>query len=160
MKELEVLLTGLAFPVVLIDLGRQSAVGLKDLGLVSLHAPDARILVLDPEAGRSWPALARELGATHVFSGFVPPPVVAELTRPMGHGRAERASNSPAGPGQPSPTRRPTPGAGSRTTWASREHDRQASRLDPLAPTGPAGRPPDRTTLTDIRELSIGSSAP
>ncbi len=73
------LLTGLAFPLVLIDLGRQAGSALKELGLVSLQAPDARTLVLDPGADPGVRGLARELGATHVFSGFVPPPVVAEL---------------------------------------------------------------------------------
>jgi DNA-binding NarL/FixJ family response regulator len=78
-RELEVLLTGLAFPVVLIDLGRHTAAGLKDLTLVSLRVPNARILALDPEGQAEVAVTARELGATHVFSGFVPPPVIAEL---------------------------------------------------------------------------------
>ena len=78
-KELEVLLTGLAFPVVLIDLGRHPAVGLKDLSLASLRVSDARILALDPEGRAEVADTARELGATHVFSGFVAPPVIADL---------------------------------------------------------------------------------
>jgi hypothetical protein len=78
LEDLEVLLTGMAFPLVLIDLGRQSGSALKDLGLLMLQAPDARTLVLDPAADPEVPGLARELGATHVVSGFVPPPVVAE----------------------------------------------------------------------------------
>jgi len=78
-SDLEGILTGLAYPVVLVDLGRHAATGLKDLGLISLRAPDARILVLDPETHPQVPELARELGATHVVSGFAPPPVIAEL---------------------------------------------------------------------------------
>ena len=78
-KELEVLLIGLAFPVVLIDLGRQAAFGLNDISLVSLRVPDARILAIDPEGQAEVAVTARELGATHVISGFVPPPVIAEL---------------------------------------------------------------------------------
>ena len=72
-------LTGLACPVVLIDLGRQPAAGLVDLDLVLRRASDARVLVLDPESHNEVAALARELGATHVASGFVPPPEVAAL---------------------------------------------------------------------------------
>ena len=76
--DLEGVLAGLACPVVVIDLGRHVAAGLEAVDLVVRRAPDARILVLDPEAHRAVPELARELGATHVVSGFVPPPVVAE----------------------------------------------------------------------------------
>jgi len=72
-------LTGLACPVVLIDLGRQPAAGLMDLDLVLRRASDARALVLDPESHHEAACLARELGATHVISGFVPPPYVAGL---------------------------------------------------------------------------------
>jgi hypothetical protein len=77
--ELEVLLSGLAFPVVLIDLGRNPAIGLKAIRLVSLRVPSARILAIDPEGQAEVARAARELGATLAFSGFVPPPVVAEL---------------------------------------------------------------------------------
>ena len=77
--DLEGVLPGLASPVVVIDLGRHVAAGLEAVDLAARRAPDARILVLDPEAHQPVPALARELGATHVVSGFVPPPVIAEL---------------------------------------------------------------------------------
>jgi len=72
-------LTGLASPVVLIDLARHPAAGLMDLDLVVRQASDARVLVLDPESHHEAAGLARELGATHVVSGFVPPPYVAAL---------------------------------------------------------------------------------
>jgi len=74
-----VLLTGLALPVVLIDLGRDSVAGLKDISMVSLRVPDARILVIDAGGQAEVAVTAREMGATHVFSGSVPPPVIAGL---------------------------------------------------------------------------------
>jgi hypothetical protein len=77
--DLDGVLNGLAAPVVLIDLGRHPAAGLRDLERVLQWAPDARVLVLDPEAHAEVAGLARELGATHVASGFVPPPIVARL---------------------------------------------------------------------------------
>ena len=77
--DLEAALAGLACPVVVIDLGQRAAAGLTDLDLVRERVPDAWVLVLDPESNNEVPDLARELGATHVFSGFVPPPVVADL---------------------------------------------------------------------------------
>lgn len=77
--DLESLLIGLACPVVLIDLGKHPVEGLKDLDLLRARASDSRVLVLDPEAHDEVAALARELGATHVVKGFIPPPRVAEL---------------------------------------------------------------------------------
>jgi hypothetical protein len=77
--DLDHLLVGLACPVVLIDLGRHPAEGLKDLNHILERTPDARILVMDPECHDEVAALARELGATHVAVGFVPPPFVARL---------------------------------------------------------------------------------
>ena len=72
-------LTGLACPVILIDLGCEPAAGLLDLDWVLRLVSDARILVLDPDSHHEAAGLARELGATHVASGFVAPPVVAVL---------------------------------------------------------------------------------
>jgi hypothetical protein len=77
--DLRAILVGIAFPVVLIDLSRQPVDGLAALDLVRSRAPEARCLVLDPEAKPDIRSLARELGATHVCSGFVPPPFVAGL---------------------------------------------------------------------------------
>jgi hypothetical protein len=77
--DLGAILVGVAFPVVLIDMARQPIDGLKALELVRSRAPGARCLVLDPEDRPDIRGLARELGATHVCSGFVPPPVVAGL---------------------------------------------------------------------------------
>jgi hypothetical protein len=77
--DLDNVLIGLSCPVVLIDLGRQPTTGLHDLKRVLERAPDARVLVLDPESHGEVAGLARELGATHVASGYVPPPFVASL---------------------------------------------------------------------------------
>ncbi len=60
-EDLGVLLIGLAFPVVLIDLGRQPESALRDLGLISLNAPSARALVLDSKAVEGFAVLARDL---------------------------------------------------------------------------------------------------
>jgi hypothetical protein len=72
-------LEGLAFPVALIDLNRQPLDGLDALNLINTRAPGARTLVLDPDAHVGASDLARELGATHVCTGFAPPPLVADL---------------------------------------------------------------------------------
>jgi hypothetical protein len=77
--DLDGVLTGLASPVVLIDLGQRGAAGLNDLADVFRRASDAWVLVLDPEANAGVAGLARELGATYAVSGFVPPPMVADL---------------------------------------------------------------------------------
>lgn len=72
-------LTGQACPVVLIDLRNSPAEGLADLAWVSRLSSAARVLLLDPVGHEEVADLARELGATHAISGFVPPPVVANL---------------------------------------------------------------------------------
>ena len=77
--DLDNLLIGLYCPVVLIDFGNQPKTGLQDLERVLDRASDARVLVLDPECHSGVAGLARELGATHVASGCVPPPWVASL---------------------------------------------------------------------------------
>src|SRR5437870_1806175 len=68
-----------ARPIVVIDLGDRPRSGLEDLDLAIRTAPDALVLVLDPGAHDSVAISARMLGATHVFSGIVTPPTVAEL---------------------------------------------------------------------------------
>ena len=77
--DLEHILPGLACPVVLIDPGKLVANGLVDLDLVLMRSPDAMVLVNNAESNTEVTSLARELGATHVLSGFVPPPEVAGL---------------------------------------------------------------------------------
>ncbi len=78
-SDLDKALIGLACPVVLIDLKRNVVEGLSDLDLMMRLFPVARALVLDPDSHDGVAELARELGATHVISGFVPPPEVACL---------------------------------------------------------------------------------
>lgn len=73
------ILAGIAAPVVLIDLARRPLEGLAALEVVGSRASGARTLVLDSESRPEISGLARELGATHVVSGFVPPPEVAGL---------------------------------------------------------------------------------
>lgn len=77
--DLERALLGRACPVVLIDLQRNIVEGLGDLDHVMRLFPGTRVLVLDPDDHDGVANLARELGATHVISGFVPPPEVACL---------------------------------------------------------------------------------
>jgi CheY-like chemotaxis protein len=77
--DLEAALAGMACPVVLIDLARRPRAALEDLDRAAQAAPNALILVLDPQAYEGVATLARELGATHVLSGPVTPPSVAQL---------------------------------------------------------------------------------
>jgi hypothetical protein len=77
--DLDTSLTGLACPVVLIDPGSYIANGLTDIEFVLSKAPDAFVLVNNPDSIPEVTSLARELGASHVLSGFVPPPHVAGL---------------------------------------------------------------------------------
>jgi hypothetical protein len=77
--DVEEAIRGMACPVVLIDLSRNVVEGLRQLDQITARSPGARVLVLDPDSIKDVPMLARELGATHVISGFVPPPRVAAL---------------------------------------------------------------------------------
>jgi CheY-like chemotaxis protein len=79
--DLEAALAGAACPVALIDLERRVRAGLEDLNRAVQVARNPLILVLDPEAhaAAATATLARELGATHVLSGPVTPPAVAQL---------------------------------------------------------------------------------
>jgi hypothetical protein len=79
--DLEPVLTGMACPVAVLDLGSRPAAGLLGLQTILHRASDARALVLDPEVHDEAAGVARELGATYVMTGFVPPPVVASLVR-------------------------------------------------------------------------------
>lgn len=78
-SDLESALFGSICPILLIDLGRRPRAGLEDLDRAIRVAADALALVLDPASHDGVPLLARELGAAHVISGPVPPPVVARL---------------------------------------------------------------------------------
>ena len=70
---------GLRCPIVLIDLDRRVRPGLEELERAAIVAPEALILVLDPGDHEGVTLLARELGASHVISGPVTPPVVSDL---------------------------------------------------------------------------------
>ena len=69
----------MACPVVLIDLAHRPRAGLEDLDRAAQAAPNALILILDPQAHEGVATLARELGATHVLSGPATPPAVTQL---------------------------------------------------------------------------------
>ena len=73
------MLAGTACPIVVVDLGRHVRAGLEAVGRAIQIAPAALLLVLDPRAHENVPLLARELGATHVYSGTVTPPTVSQL---------------------------------------------------------------------------------
>jgi hypothetical protein len=95
-------------PIVLIDLTRRIRAGLEDLDLARRSAPDALILILDPELIDGVALLARELGATDVLSGpATPPQVLRIVTRwlPLSRLRAESSGwASTAGePPEPEP---------------------------------------------------------
>ena len=77
--DLDSVLTGLSCPVVLIDPGKNVANGLVDLEFTKCRSPDSLVLVTNAESDTDVKPLARELGATFVLSGFVPPPEVARL---------------------------------------------------------------------------------
>ncbi len=70
---------GLTAPIVLIDLGEEPYGPLEDLVEVVGRAASARVLVIDSKERAEVRDSARELGATHLISGFVPPPEVAAL---------------------------------------------------------------------------------
>jgi hypothetical protein len=81
LADLESVIAGMACPLVLVDLGSRPVPGLLAVRATFRRATDARVLVLDPKVHSEATSLARELGATHVISGFVPPPVVESLIR-------------------------------------------------------------------------------
>ena len=66
-------------PIVVIDLGTQPREGLERLVQLSVLAPSALVLVLDRHRLPDVHDLALSLGATQVWSGFAPPPSVADL---------------------------------------------------------------------------------
>jgi hypothetical protein len=78
-SDLDRVVRGAAAPVVLIDVADRPRAMLEDLDLAAQAAPSGFFLVLDPKGHPGVAGLARELGATLVLSGFVPPPRVADL---------------------------------------------------------------------------------
>jgi hypothetical protein len=77
--DLDNALGGRSSPIAVVDLAGRTLDGLADLDRIRALAPGCLTLVLNPEARDDVAGLARELGATHVFSGSVPPPEVAKL---------------------------------------------------------------------------------
>ena len=77
LADLDAATLGVACPVVLIDLSRN----VEALAPWTIYRGLCRgrgTLVLDPDIHEGVAMLARELGATEVISGFVPPPEVAD----------------------------------------------------------------------------------
>ena len=104
--DLESALAGAACPIVVLDLTRRVRAGLEDLDRAVQRAPNAMVLVLDPEAHEGVALLARELGATHVISGVATPPDVADLLArwlPLAQRQAESEGWSNAPPPVPEP---------------------------------------------------------
>jgi len=72
---------GLSDPIALINLAARPYWGLEGLDALNQIAPNALTLVLDPDSVPDVPIIARELGATLVWSGVVVPPRVEALIR-------------------------------------------------------------------------------
>ena len=75
--DLEQALRGTVGSLVLIDVAQRPGPALDDLDRALATAPDALVLVLNPNALNGVAALARELGATVVLDGPTTPPAVA-----------------------------------------------------------------------------------
>lgn len=70
---------GSSDPIALINLAARPYWGLEGLDALNQIAPNALTLVLDPNSTPTVPIIARELGATLVWSGVVVPPRVEAL---------------------------------------------------------------------------------
>ena len=68
-------------PIALINLATRPYWGLEGLDALNQIAPNALTLVLDTDSVPDVPLIARELGATLVWSGVVVPPRVEALIR-------------------------------------------------------------------------------
>jgi hypothetical protein len=93
-SDLEAALGGAPCPLVLIDVAQRPRAALDDLAVALLVAPEALTLVLNPLSLEGVAITARELGATHVVDGTIPPPAVAALLArwlPLAQRRAEAA---------------------------------------------------------------------
>jgi hypothetical protein len=78
-NDLALALTRSIAPIVVIDLGDRHQTMLDDLAFAATEVPLGLFLVFDHKNLPGMSQLAHELGATHVFSGFTPPPRVADL---------------------------------------------------------------------------------
>jgi DNA-binding NarL/FixJ family response regulator len=104
--DLEAALSRSSCPILVLDLGNRPRSGLEDLDRAVQTAPDALVLVLDPAEHAGIPTLARELGASLILSGVVPPPAVAtRLDRWLR--LARRRAEADGWAGDPEPERDP-----------------------------------------------------
>ncbi len=85
---------GMLAPIVVIDLADRPQPMLRDLVHIANVAPEGFFLVLNPQKLAGAAELAREFGATHVISGWAPPPDVANLIQtwlPLARTRTQRS---------------------------------------------------------------------
>jgi len=93
-------------PLAVIEVGKRARAALEALQMAVAISPGTMALVIDAAAHPALPLLARELGATHVLTGAVPPPAVASwLARwiPLALRRAEAEGWSADRDGEPEP---------------------------------------------------------
>jgi hypothetical protein len=91
-------------PLVVIDVGKRPRPALEAVDATMNAAPSALVLLIDTWAQSLVGPLARELGATHVLKGAVPPPAVAALLArwiPLALHRAEAEGWSAQRHGEP-----------------------------------------------------------
>lgn len=84
--------SGLACPILVVDLDRRTIRGLFDLDEALQIAPNALSVVLDPLGRPEVVSIAREVGATLVLPGQVVPPEVDKILQrwlPIARGRSE-----------------------------------------------------------------------
>jgi hypothetical protein len=93
-------------PLAVIDVGKRARAALEALQAALVISPGTMALVIDASAHPALALVARELGATHVLTGAVPPPLVASwLARwiPLALRRAEAEGWSADREGEPEP---------------------------------------------------------
>jgi hypothetical protein len=96
------------FALSVIDLADRPAAALAELAEALTAARESLVLVLDPTRLAEIATLARELGATEVWAGFVPPPRVARLVHRWGTLLRRRAAACGFYPSSDLPTTHPS----------------------------------------------------
>lgn len=89
-------------------LGENLTIGLESLDRFARLRPCPCILALDPLRLPGLPGLARELGATRIISGPVPPPLVATIFRDWAALRRRRIPQQAGAAMRPTPLPHPT----------------------------------------------------